>query len=169
MVRAHPWIHIFTATLCERMDNRAIWPYTAESRGCSWTRLVANAFSAPLPARRIRLPGLTRGFREHAFASSSSLSDAPLTKTSSNSELFNLIRSLRGSTNWCENGIWLSCRTMRNLLLRSPNRSILFGLMITHLRRGDTPSWVRIDWSKDGRTIGRMPGVFNPIRPAVQT
>jgi hypothetical protein len=42
---------------------------------------------------------------------------------------------------------------------RSPTHFILFGLMIMHLRRGDTPSQNLIDWSKDAHTIGRMQGV----------
>jgi hypothetical protein len=95
--------------------------------------------------------------------SSSSFSDAPLTTTSSNSEPFNLMRPLRGSTNCCENGIWLNCRTMRNLLRRSPNHSNLFGLMITHLRRGDTPSRIRLLTSKDVHTISGMPGIQSSI------
>jgi hypothetical protein len=63
--------------------------------------------------------------------SSSSSSNAPLTTTSLSSESFNLMRPLRGSTNCCENGIWLNCRTMRNLLRRSRIHSILCDLTIT--------------------------------------
>jgi hypothetical protein len=88
--RPHPRIHVCTATLCKRVDNRAIRPHTAGSR------LVANAFAYLVE-------------HEDSRNSSSSLSDAPLTTTSSNSKPFNLMRPLRGSTNCCENGIWFNC------------------------------------------------------------
>jgi hypothetical protein len=56
------------------------------------------------------------------------------------SELFNLMRPLRGSLNCFGNGIRHICRTMRNSFRRSPNHFVFCVRMITHHRRSNTRS-----------------------------
>jgi hypothetical protein len=80
--------------------------------------------------------------------------------TSLDSELFNLMRPLRESTNCYRNGIWHNCRTMHNSLRSSPNHFMFCVRMITH---HDTRSRTRISRSKGVCTIGRIPDVPSRI------